>query len=378
MSNIRQSLEAYARTLGVDDDQRAVARAQQLFAQASAGAGAAGRTTAATPVICLELACERLGITVDRRAAARLSATTAVSYARELESLRGRLGLQQAGGRVTLNSLAVQFGCTTLTSHCESVFAGFRERWSAALPSAQRAASRVDQAKLSAAVGEGIAEINKVVALAEYYAPRELAMLGTPRTPSRARARSAVSSPRPAGGTSVTSPASASGHATATTPSLRRTASRTAIVTPSRHAGTSVTVIATEKSAQTPTKAAGVRETPRRKRKVDQLATTPAAEKSVAAAAAGSDVTDKPEESTDKPDDAPVTLARRTPVRRRRKTAAKDGSHALQSCIPPVDGVNAMVSPVPFRHLPAYIAYQEWRDRLLAEIDGESQAVVSG
>ncbi|RKP23635.1 hypothetical protein SYNPS1DRAFT_24295, partial [Syncephalis pseudoplumigaleata] len=196
MVSVLHSLTQFARTLNLEQDQRVIPYAHQLYTQASARSG----TNSATPLACLELAGEKYNASMDRRMAARLAGVTLTTYKNELMRLHDLLGLSSNLMRITLKSLVVQFGSVAMLPQCEHVMNVFRERWSAALPSAKLAAVqwdravfpvgvflacckvasvRVDRAKLRIMSGERAEEINKVITLTEYYAADELKKFAT-------------------------------------------------------------------------------------------------------------------------------------------------------------------------------------------------------
>ncbi|KAI9591982.1 hypothetical protein BDF19DRAFT_453253 [Syncephalis fuscata] len=410
MVNIQHSLSAFASTLNLDEDPRIVQHALQLYTQASARTG----TNSATPLVCLELACEKFNTALDRRLATRLAGVTITIYKNELMRLHDLLGIPSSMSRVTLKSLVVQFGSISMLSRCEQVMTAFKEKWSAALPGAQLsavqwerpvfpvgvflacckvAAIRVDRAKLRLISGERAQEINKVVALTEYYAPEELKTLNLPMghiRPSSARIRKLAATQMATIGEKSSTEIAPPEPTAKPTKRTRKT---------SAQQSSQSSIESNEKTDTKPTKNKRKRST----KEVDEIATheiEPIDDNGIV----GEVETDKDEATTTKPtkrrtrkidpdsttqEDKKEASKTKT-TRQRRKTitdtesakkeestttaasnATLDNNNTernMQLREPPVDGINPMISPIPWKDSRQFINSITWKEKMFEKL----------
>ncbi|KAG9302120.1 hypothetical protein G9A89_020554 [Geosiphon pyriformis] len=85
-------------------------------------------------LICIQLACESLGISYNRKNLLNLSQITPSKYNATLDAVKSFFKL----GSLTFEALGVQFGCQMVVEHAEVMFEFFQTEWVKSLSAGQR------------------------------------------------------------------------------------------------------------------------------------------------------------------------------------------------------------------------------------------------
>lgn len=136
--------------LGLIDQPKVVRKAQELlrlcrlhFNSSSMGVGEICKS-----VICFELACGELQLSLDRQKAVRVSGMSEKAYVRSLTALQNALGLRP---KVDVRELAIQFGCIRLIGAVQRVLSLYKQRFVAALPESRRTSADFSRPAFTAA-----------------------------------------------------------------------------------------------------------------------------------------------------------------------------------------------------------------------------------
>ncbi|KAI9288867.1 hypothetical protein BC943DRAFT_315460 [Umbelopsis sp. AD052] len=136
---IEQSLNR----LNLGDNQKLKERAQYYYSQCSkVPPRVFSKGMNARPIISIHLACESLGISdFDQTIATRLAMCTPPTYANTLNGVRKCLNIQP---KVTMKTIGVALGCTSMIPYVEKFFEEFQARYLESLSAAKRIAAGDD------------------------------------------------------------------------------------------------------------------------------------------------------------------------------------------------------------------------------------------
>ncbi|KAG0589281.1 hypothetical protein M758_1G008400 [Ceratodon purpureus] len=136
--------------LGLFDQDRVVRKAQELlrlcrvhFDSSSFGVGEICKS-----VLCFELACGELQVSLDRQKAVRVSGMSEKAYVRSLTAMQNALGLRP---KVDIRELSIKFGCVRLISTVQRVLSLYKQRFVAALPESRRISADFSRPAFTAA-----------------------------------------------------------------------------------------------------------------------------------------------------------------------------------------------------------------------------------